>query len=82
MHLQCRTLATSVIRETRMIQSPTRKTIFDCNNNYYTKIILYLCVRACVCMCARVTTYSVLKSRQLEKGVDEMKWVELEIAEA
>ena len=49
MHLQCRTLATSVIWETRMIQSPTRKTIFDCNNNYYnyyTKIILYLCVCA------------------------------------
>ena len=39
MHLRCRTLATSVIWE--------YQTIFDRNNNYYnyyTEIILYLCV--------------------------------------
>ena len=47
--MQCRTLTTSVILETRMLH-----TIFDCNDNhynYYTEIY-YICV--CVC----VTTYT------------------------
>ena len=66
--------------------------IFHCNNNcynYYTKIILYLCV----CVCITIYTPSptsirsaVLKSRlEIRKQfcgfnhVDEMKRVELEI---
>ena len=57
MHTQCRTLATSVIWETRIMKNDSvtdKKITAGCNNNYYnyyTEIIILLYM--CVC----VTTY-------------------------
>ena len=52
---------TNLIWETRMIQSPSRKTIFDCNNNYYNDYIIFVCV------CVRYNLPQSVKIKTIRK---------------